>query len=274
MIMNGRGKDMFNLSGKITLVTGGQRGLGKAMAEGVAECGSDVIINYPFDAEKAGAEETAGQIAALGVRTHIIKADVSDVGDVERMFDEVETIFGRVDALINNAGITSPPAWIHDMPVADFDRVIKVNLRGPFLCMKYVLPVMMAQKHGCIVNVSSVAALRAADSEFSSIANYSASKAALLALTRQAAADYAPFGIRVNSIALGHVGKTQLAADWKATWSEERVKEYRQKTAKATPMGRSGREDEVKGLVVFLVSEASSYITGQTLINDGGLSIL
>jgi len=265
---------MFDLSDKITLITGGQRGLGKAMAEGVAECGSDVIINYPFEGEKARAEETAGLIAALGVRTHIIKADVSDAGDVERMFGEVERVFGRVDALINNAGITSPPAWIHEMPVADFDRVIKVNLRGSFLCMKYALPLMMARKHGCIINVSSVAALRAADSEFSSIANYSASKAALLALTRQAAADYAPFGIRVNSVALGHIGKTELAAEWKTTWPEERVKEYRLKVAKATPLGRSGREDEVKGLIVFLASEASSYITGQTLINDGGLSIL
>jgi NAD(P)-dependent dehydrogenase (short-subunit alcohol dehydrogenase family) len=268
------GKEMFDLSGKITLVTGGQRGLGRAMAEGVAECGSDVIINYPFEQEKGRAEETAALISALGVKTHLIRADVSKADDVEHMFREVESIFGRVDALINNAGITSAPAWIHEMAVADFDRVINVNLRGSFLCMKYALPLMMAKKQGCIINVSSVAALRAADSEFSSIANYSASKAAVLALTRQAAADYAPFGIRVNSIALGHIGKTELAADWRSTWSEDKVKEYRQKTAKATPMGRSGREDEIKGLIVFLVSDASSYMTGQTVINDGGLSIL
>lgn len=265
---------MFDLSDKVTLVTGGQRGLGKAMAEGLAECGSDIIINYPFAPEKPRAEETAASLVGLGVRVYLIQADVSNPEDVQRMFTEVQSVFGRVDALINNAGITSVPAWIHEMTVADFDRVINVNLRGSFLCMKYALPLMMARKQGCIVNVSSVAALRAADSEFSSIANYSASKAAVLALTRQAAADYAPFNIRVNSIALGHIGRTELAADWRGSWSEDKVKRYRAKTAKATPMGRSGREDEMKGLIVFLVSDASSYMTGQTIINDGGLSIL
>jgi NAD(P)-dependent dehydrogenase (short-subunit alcohol dehydrogenase family) len=273
-INNAKAKQFFDLSGRVTLVTGGERGLGKAMAEAVAEFGSEVIINYPFPEEKPRAEETAHLISGLGVRTRIIQADVSRVEEVERMFRETQDVFGRIDILINNAGITSQPAWVHEMQVVDWDRVINVNLRGPFLCMKYALPFMMNQKHGCIINVSSVAALRAADSKFSSIANYSASKAGLLALTRQAATDYAAYGIRVNAVALGHHGSTELASEWRKRWSEKMLKEYAEKTSGRIPMGRRGREEEVKGLIVFLASEASSYITGQVIIQDGGLSLL
>jgi NAD(P)-dependent dehydrogenase (short-subunit alcohol dehydrogenase family) len=268
-----RAKQLFDLSGRVTLVTGGERGLGKAMAEAVAEFGSDVIINYPFPEEKAQAEETVNLIARLGVRTQIIQADVSRVEEVDNMFREIQEAFGRIDVLINNAGITSPAAWVHEMPVVDWDRVINVNLRGSFLCMKYALPLMMNQKHGCIINVSSVTALRISSSKFLSISNYSASKAGLLALTRQAAADYASYGIRVNAIALGYHGSTSLTSEWKKSWPEEMSKEYAEMIRQQTPMGRRGKETELKGLIVFLASEASSFITGQTIIQDGGLSL-
>ena len=271
--MNRKTKELFDLSGRVTLVTGGERGLGKAMAEAVAEVGSDVIINYPFPEEKARAEETAHLISGLGVRTGIIQADVSVVEDVEAMFGEIERTFGGLDVLINNAGITTSPAWVHEMPIADWDRVMNVNLRGAFLCMKHALSIMMRRKQGCIVNVSSIGALLASDSKFMSLSNYAASKAGLLALTRQAAADYAPYGIRINAIALGHHGKTELAASWRKNWSEEVLKEYAETELKRTPMGRRGSEEDLKGLVVFMVSEASSYITGQTIIQDGGYSL-
>ena len=270
---NLRTKQLFGLSGKVALVTGGERGLGKTMAEALAEFGSDVIINYPFPEEKAQAEETAKLIAALGVTTQIIQADVSRTEEVEKMFQEIRDVFGRIDILINNAGITSPPAWVHEMSVADWDRVINVNLRGSFLCMKYAVPLMMNQKYGCIINVSSVAALKASDSKFLSISNYSASKAGLLALTRQTAADYASHGIRVNAIALGYHGSTSLTSDWKKKWSEEMLREYAAMIRRQTPLGRRGKEIEVKGLVVFLASEASGFITGQTIIQDGGVSL-
>jgi NAD(P)-dependent dehydrogenase (short-subunit alcohol dehydrogenase family) len=271
--MTKRVQELFNLAGKVTLVTGGERGLGKAMAEAVAEIGSHVVINYPFPEEKARAEETAALISQLGVRTQIVQADVTHLEDVESMFGQIERTFGGLAVLINNAGITTSPAWVHEMPVADWDRVINVNLRGAFLCMKYALPLMMRQKQGNIINVSSVGALLASDSQFMSISNYSASKAGLLALTRQAAADYAPHGIRVNAVALGHHGKTELAASWRKNWSEEALKEYAESELKRTPMGRRGSEEELKGLVVFLASEASGYITGQTVIQDGGYSL-
>lgn len=264
---------LFDLSGRVTLVTGGERGLGKAMAEAVAEVGSDVIINYPFFEEKASAEETAKLISGLGVQTRIIQADVTRVEDVESMVGEIERTFGRLDVLINNAGITSAPAWVHEMSVSDWDRVINVNLRGAFLCMKHALVVMMRQREGAIINVSSVGALRASDPKFLSIANYSASKAGLLALTRQAASDYAACGIRVNAVALGHHGRTELAASWRKSWSEEALKEYAERELTRTPMGRRGREEELKGLIVFLASEASSYVTGQTIVQDGGYSL-
>jgi NAD(P)-dependent dehydrogenase (short-subunit alcohol dehydrogenase family) len=268
-----RASQIFDLSGKIALVTGGQRGLGKAMAEAVAEFGSDVIINYPFPEEKAFAEETSGLLNGLGVRTRIIQADVSRAEEVEKMFQEIRDVFGRIDILINNAGITSAAAWVHEMPVTDWDRVINVNLRGPFLCMKYALPLMMNQKHGCIINVSSIAAIKASSSKFLSISNYSASKAGLLALTRQAAADYASYGIRINAIALGYHGSTSLSSEWKKKWSAEMLKEYAEMAKQQVPLGRRGKESDLKGLVVFLASEASSYITGQTIVQDGGISL-
>jgi NAD(P)-dependent dehydrogenase (short-subunit alcohol dehydrogenase family) len=272
-MMNRKTKELFDLSGKVTLITGGERGLGKVMAEAVSELGSDVVINYPFPEEKASAEETSRLISGAGVRTQIIQADVTRVEDVESMFGEIERMFGRLDVLINNAGITTAPAWVHEMPVSDWDRVINVNLRGAFLCMKYALSIMMRRKQGCIVNVSSIGALLASDSKYMSLANYSASKAGLLALTRQAAADYAPYGIRINAIALGHHGKTELASSWRQNWPDEMLKEYAETELKRTPMGRRGSEEELKGLIVFLVSEASNYITGQTIIQDGGYSL-
>lgn len=269
-----KSQGLFDITGKATLVTGGERGLGRVMAEAMAEAGSDVIINYPFPEEKARAEETANLISELGVRTQIIQTDVTDANQVETMFVEAERTFGKVDVLINNAGITSVPAWVHEMSVSDWDRVINVNLRGAFLCMKYALPIMMRQKQGCIINVSSVGALLASDSRFLSIANYSASKAGLLALTRQAAADYAPLGIRINAIALGHHGKTELAASWRKSWSEELLKEYAESELKRTPMARRGSDEELKGLITFLASDAAGYITGQTIVQDGGYSLL
>jgi NAD(P)-dependent dehydrogenase (short-subunit alcohol dehydrogenase family) len=273
MINNTESNKMFDLSGRITLVTGGERGLGKAMAEAVAEFGSDIVINYPFPEAKAQAEETVNLIAGLGVRTQIIQADVSRVEEVDNMFREIRGAFGRIDVLINNAGITSRAAWVHEMSVDDWDRVINVNLRGSFLCMKYALPIMINQKHGSIINVSSVTALRVSSSKFLSISNYSASKAGLLALTRQAAADYASYGIRVNAIALGYHGSTSLTSEWKKSWSKEMLKEYAEMVKQQTPMGRRGKEAELKGLVVLLASEASSFITGQTIVQDGGLSL-
>jgi NAD(P)-dependent dehydrogenase (short-subunit alcohol dehydrogenase family) len=273
MVHSRKAIESFDLSGKVTLVTGGERGLGKAMAEAMAEIGSDVIINYPHLDEKAPAEETAKLISGLGVQTKIIQADVTSVEDVESMFDEIERTFGRLDVLINNAGITSAPAWVHEMSVSDWDRVISVNLRGAFLCMKHALVLMMRQRSGSVINVASVGALLASDSDFMSIANYSASKAGLLALTRQAAADYATYGIRINAIALGHHGRTDLATSWRKTWSEKALTEYAERELTHTPMGRRGREEELKGLIVFLASEASSYITGQTIIQDGGYSL-
>lgn len=264
---------LFNLSGRVTLVTGGHRGLGKTMCQAVAECGSDVVINYPFEEEKSQAEDTAGHLSGLGVRVRIVKADVTRVREVEAMFEDAQVAFNRLDVLINNAGITSAPSRIHEMPVEDWDRVMAVNLRGPFLCMKTALPIMMKQNKGCIINVASVAALRATDSRFLSIADYSASKAGLVALTRQAAADYAQNGIRINAIALGFHGRTGLTAEWKKAWSDVTLMEYAKLSLQRTPMGRRGEEFEVKGLIAFLASEASSYITGQTIIQDGGISL-
>lgn len=264
---------LLNLSGSVTLVTGGHRGLGKTMCRAVAECGSDVAINYPCENEKARAEETAAQLSGLGIRARIVQADVTRAEQVEQMFEEVRKAFNRLDVLINNAGITSAPARLHEMPVEDWDRVIAVNLRGPFLCMKAALPIMIGQNRGSIINIASVAALKATDSRFLSIGNYTASKAGLVALTRQAAADYAQNGIRVNAVALGFHGRTELTAQWKKAWTEEMLLEYGKSILERTPMGRRGEEFEVKGLIAFLASEASSYITGQTIIQDGGVSL-
>jgi NAD(P)-dependent dehydrogenase (short-subunit alcohol dehydrogenase family) len=266
-------RGIFDLTGKVALVTGGSRGLGRACAEAVAAFGANVAIAAR---DQGKIDETLGILAKYKVKTLGISADMTSEEDIQRMVDETVKKFGRIDILFNNAGIARPQRPIHEEVTADFDIVINTNLRGPFLVLKYVLPVMIKQNKGAIINTSSTAGLRAEIPEIAPVA-YSAAKAGINVMTQVAAIEYAKYNIRVNCIApgmhhseIGHdipmpntpPDPQQMAA------MQERLK----RAHEDIPLNRMGEADELAGLAVLLASDASSYITGQIIVQDGGRS--
>jgi NAD(P)-dependent dehydrogenase (short-subunit alcohol dehydrogenase family) len=266
-------KGIFDLKGKTALVTGGSRGLGRAMAEAVAAFGADVVIAAR---DQGKIDETLKIISQYKFKTLGISADLSKEEDIKRMVDETVKKFGRIDILFNNAGIARPQRPIHEEIVADFDIMISTNLRGPFLVLKYVLPIMMKQKKGAVINTASTAGIRAEFPEIAPVA-YAASKAGINIMTQIAAIEYAKYNIRVNCIApgmhrseIGHdIPRPTTAPDPKQMAA---MQEMMKKTNEDIPMNRMADADEMAGLAVLLASDASSYITGQVFVQDGGRS--
>jgi NAD(P)-dependent dehydrogenase (short-subunit alcohol dehydrogenase family) len=236
----------------------------------MAEFGADVVC---CDISESKARETADLISSFGYRTLAIKADISKPDEVEFMVNKTVAKMGTLDILVNNAGISTIPAKVHELSIEDWDRAMAVNLKGVFLCIRAALPVMIKQKKGCIINISSVAAIRATNPKIFPHTNYSVSKAGVISLTRQAAAEYAKDGIRVNCIVLGFHRGTSLGAEWRASWPEEKRQRWEEIISKSCPMGRTGKPSEVKGLAIYLASDASSFVTGQTFVQDGGQSL-
>ena len=256
---------MFSLAGKVSLITGAGSGLGRIFCEAMAEHGSDVVCS---DINEAWAEETAGLIAKYGVKTAVVKADVSKQDEVKAMFRQVDRDFGKLDILFNNAGIATKGIRIHEMRLEDWHRVIDVNLNGTFMCMQEGLKLMLRQKSGSIINISSILGLSAVDPEILAIAHYIASKHAIIGLTKTAAVQYGPDNIRVNAIAPGFIGNTRLGDV--ENRSEDKV--FPVRVTGLTPMRRFGEPEELKGLAVLLASDASSFITGAVFVPDGGWS--
>ena len=268
-------KGIFDLRGKTALVTGGSRGLGRAMAEAVAAFGANVVIAAR---DQGKIDETLAILAKYKVKTLGISADMSKEEDIKRMVDETKKKFGGIDILFNNAGIARPQRQIHEEIVADFDVMIATNLRGPFLVLKYVLPIMMKQNKGVIINTSSTAGLRAEFPEIAPVA-YAAAKSGINIMTQIAALEYAKYNIRVNCIApgmhhseIGHdiqrpAGPPPTPEQMKA------MEDMMKKTNEDIPMRRMADADEMAGLAVLLASDASSYITGQVFVQDGGRSV-
>ncbi len=269
-------RGIFDLTGKVALITGGSRGLGRACAEAMAAFGANVAIAAR---NQGKIDETLGILAGYKVQTLGISADMTREEDIKRMVTETLKKFGHIDILFNNAGTTRQHRPIHEEVLADFDIIINTDLRGPFLVLKYVLPVMIKQNKGSIINTSSTAGLRAEFPEIAPIA-YCAAKAGINVITQIAAIEYAKYTIRVHCIApgihqseLGHdnpemkerknpINPQQIAA------MQERTK----RTLEDIPMARRGGADELAGLAVLLASDASSYITGQIIVQDGGRS--
>ncbi len=263
---------IFDLTGKVALITGGSRGIGRAYAEAVAAFGANVAIAAR---DQGKIDETLGILAKYKVKTLGISADMTREEDIKRMVDETIKKLGRIDILFNNAGIARPQRPIHEEVIADFDIVISTNLRAPFLVLKYVLPVMIKQNKGAIINTSSTAGIRAEIPEIAPIA-YCAAKAGINIMTQVAAIEYAKYNIRVNCIApgihrseLGHDNRPNTPPDQRQIAAmQERMK----KTTDDIPMNRGAEADELAGLAVLLASDASSYITGQIIAQDGGRS--
>ena len=265
------GKGIFDLTGKVALVTGASRGLGSAFAEAMAEYGADVACTGRDEAKLAEVVKTLGKYKHRAIA---IRADMTKEDDIRRMVQETVKQLGKIDIYFNNAGVTSPRMKIHEIPTDDWDRIINTNLRGMFLGLKYVIPVMIKQKGGSIINISSIAGLRAEVPEVAPAA-YGASKAGIINMTQVAAMEYAHDGIRVNAIAPG-IHETELGHPKGVVMDEEmqkqRAKMTRQYCAAEIPLGRPAQPGELKGLAVLLASDASSYITGQVFVQDGGQS--
>lgn len=244
------------MADKVALVTGASRGIGRATAIQLGGAGFCVAVNYLRD--RAAAEETVIQLVEAGGEGFPIQADVGVTEDVVRLVKEVESTAGKIDVLVNNAGIRSDGLSLR-MSDAAWDEVVRTNLTGTFLCCRQVLRSMVSVRRGRVINVASVAGLRASPGQ----ANYSAAKAGVIALTRTLATEVAARGITVNAVAPGLV-ETDLTSDL----SDEQNARFHT----AIPLGRSGTSEEVGRLVRFLCSEEAAYITGSVFTIDGGLT--
>lgn len=259
--------DRFRLDGRVALVTGAGSGLGQVFARALASAGATVLC---ADVDSAAAERTAGLIAAGGGAARACHVDVAEASSVDTLMDATLRDHHRLDILVNNAGIASAAHRLHELPVADWDRVQAVNTRGVFLCTRAALPLMLRRRAGSIINVASIAGLVGIVPELSAVAaNYSASKGAVIALSRQVAVEYAADGIRCNVIAPGwHLG-TQLGREALPA-SAAVLGEIVARLQRSTPMGRTGQPEELAGLLVYLASDASEFMTGQVIAHDGG----
>jgi len=263
-------KNIFDLTGKVALITGASRGLGRAFAEAMAEFGADVACVGRDEAKLA---ETVKIIGKYKHRAIAIKADVNEEDQIKAMVAEAVKKLGKIDIFFNNAGIARPPVPIHLTPTEDWDAVINTNLRGAFLALKHVLGHMVKNKRGSVINISSIAGLRAEVPEVGPAA-YGAAKAGLILLTNIAAMEYAKYNIRVNCIAPG-MHKSELGQNNpgpKPKNMPDMKKMMDKYCAEEIPMGRMAEASELAGLAVLLASDASSYITGQVFAQDGGQS--
>jgi 3-oxoacyl-[acyl-carrier protein] reductase len=247
----------MNLQGKVALVTGASRGLGKAIAIELGKRGAQVVVNYAKSAD--GANEAVQAIQAVGSEALAVQADVSDLKAATDLIKATIEKFGRLDILVNNAG-TTKDMLLMMMPEDDWDFVIKTNLKSAYNCTKVALKTMTRQRYGRIVNISSVSGVLGNAGQ----ANYAASKAGLIGFTKSIAREVASRNITVNAVAPGFV-PTDLTSGIPENMKDE--------SKKIIPLGRWGTAEEVAYAVAFLASDEASYITGQTLNVDGGMAM-
>ena len=247
----------MGVSGRCAVVTGGSRGIGRAICLELAAQGANIVLCYAGSEEKA--RETALAFEQLGVRALAVRCDVRDAQDVQAMIGAAQEALGRIDILVNNAGVTRD-ALLITMKEEDFDAVLDTNLKGTYLCIRAVVRAMMKQRYGRIVNLSSVVGLRGNAGQV----NYAASKAGVIGLTKSAARELAARGITVNAVAPGFIDTDMTAAMPEAA---------RTAAVASIPAGRMGDARDVARAVAFLASDEAGYITGQVLAVDGGMSM-
>jgi gluconate 5-dehydrogenase len=252
---------LFDLTGKVALVTGGSRGLGQEIAEGLAEAGASLMI---LARREQWLTPTLNEFRARGFRCEGEICDVSKPKEVQLCVGKTIDTYGQIDVLVNNAGVTwGAPA--EEMPLDKWQMVIDVDLTGAFLFAQAAGREMIKRRHGRIINVASIAGIIGSLPDGTHTSAYNAAKGGLIALTKELAAKWAQYGIRVNAIAPGFFPSRMT----------EKVLEKDQKRMELTiPMGRVGRAGELKGVAVFLAAPASDYITGQTIVVDGGMTIV
>jgi 3-oxoacyl-[acyl-carrier protein] reductase len=244
----------MRLKDKVALITGGARGIGRAISLLFAQEGADIVV---ADVNLEEAEKTAKDIEALNRQSLALQMDVTDYAKVEDAINKILDKFGKVDILVNNAGITKDNLLLR-MSQQEWDAVLDVNLKGTFNCIKAVSRPMIKQRHGRIINIASIIGIIGNAGQ----ANYSASKAGIIALTKTVAKELASRSITANAVAPGFI-QTDMTA--------KLPEEVRQKLQEAIPLGRLGLPEDVAKVSLFLASDDSSYITGQTIVVDGGM---
>ena len=243
------------MKGKCAIVTGAAKGIGRAIALKLASLGANIVLNYRSSEEEA--KICAEEIKKLGVQVLIVKADISKLNEAQNLVSEAKEKFGKVDIMVNNAGITKDTLILR-MKEEDFDSVIDVNLKGVFNCMKAISPIMLKQKSGKIVSISSVVGISGNAGQI----NYSASKAGIIGMTKSLAKELGSRGITVNAVAPGFI-ETDMTNNL-----NEKIKEEAKKNI---PLKKLGKAEDVADAVAFLSSNSSDYITGQILVVDGGM---
>jgi gluconate 5-dehydrogenase len=252
----GHARQLFDLSGRVAVITGGSIGLGRQMAEGLAEMGANLVL---CARKKERCEQAAAELKALGVTTLALACDVTSPASIQEVVSITAARFGRIDILINNAG-TSWGAPVEEMRLEDWNKVMETNLTGTFLCSQAVGKVMIGQRRGKIINIASIAGMAGSPPELEAI-GYSASKGGVITFTKDLARKWAKHGIRVNAIAPG----------WFPThMSGAVIQRNKEHLLQGIPLGRFGNERDLKGAAVFLASDASDFVTGQVLVVDGG----
>lgn len=244
----------MDFKGQVAVITGGARGIGKAIAGALARKGVNLVI---ADISLEQAKDTSAELERLGVKTMPVKLDVSKSDEVTKIFEDISKNFGRIDILVNNAGVTKD-GLIMRMKEEDWDTVININLKSVFLCSKEAIKVMAKQRYGRIINIASVVAFMGNPGQ----ANYSASKAGIIGLTKTTAKEYASRDITANAVAPGFITTAMTDA------LPENVKD---EMKRAIPLGRFGTTEDVANAVVFLASPEAGYITGQVIHVNGGM---
>jgi len=247
----------FNLTDKVALVTGGSRGIGKSIALELAKAGANVVITYANSHQ--GAQAVVDEINTFGVKALALQADAADLKRANEVLEEVVKVFGKIDILVNNAGITQDNLLLR-MSEEQWDSVIQTNLKSVFNYSKAAIRPMMKQRKGSIINISSIIGITGNAGQ----TNYAASKAGMIAFSKSLAKEIASRNIRVNSIAPGYI-----TTDMTDKLDEKTLESIKS----ATPLNRAGLPEDIAAVVIFLASDASSFITGETIKVDGGMAI-
>jgi NAD(P)-dependent dehydrogenase (short-subunit alcohol dehydrogenase family) len=256
MAQNQNGK----LAGKVAFVTGAANGIGRAAALAFAREGASVVAT---DISEQGNQETARMVEELGGRALAVRCDVTRVEDVKAALDKAVEAFGRLDVAFNNAGSEQPVTGTADLTEDEWDRVVSINLRSVFLCMKYQVPLMLKHGGGSIVNTSSGAGVKG----FAGQAAYSAAKHGVIGLTKAAALDYAKFNIRVNAVCPGIIDTPMMQRFTEGT------SEGRERVIAQEPVGRMGTPEEIAEAVLWLCSDTAGFVIGHALVIDGGQTV-
>ena len=251
-------KDLFDLTGKTAIITGGGRGLGEQMAEGLAEAGANIVL---CSRKKEVCQQVADRLATMGVKTLALACDISQPEDIKNVVHQTIETFGRIDILINNSGATWG-APVEEMPLEAWQKVMNINVTGTFLMSQEAGKQMIKQKAGKIINIASIAGLGGTDPQYMDTIGYNTSKGAVITFTKDLAVKWGQHNIQVNAIAPGFFPTKMSGAIM------EQGKDY---FLSQTPLKRFGSEADLKGASVFLASAASNYITGDILAVDGGV---